>query len=110
LSEFGERLRKFRTDKGWNQDKLASDMGLTQASISQFESGTRQPTPALVEKFAQVLEVTSEALAGEDAGAVERERLMRNLKGLSPQTLEKINAVVEMIRQGERAKRQDKKG
>lgn len=109
MSEFGERLRKFRADKGWNQDKLATEMGLTQASISQFESGTRQPTPALIEKFALVLEVTPEAIVGEDSGAVERERLMRNLKGLSPQTLEKINAIVEMIRQGERAKRQDKK-
>lgn len=109
MSEFGERLRKFRADKSWNQDKLATEMGLTQASISQFESGTRQPTPALIEKFAKALDVSADALAGETEGAIERDRLMRNLKGLSPQTLEKINAIVEMIRQGERAKRQDTK-
>ncbi len=109
MTEFGARLRKFRSDKGWNQEKLAEEMALTQASISQFENGTRQPTPALVEKFAKVLGIPIESLAGEDSTVMERERLMRNLKGLSPETLEKINAIVEMIKQGERPKRQDKK-
>lgn len=109
LSVFGQKLRNARAQKGWSQVQLASEMGLKQASISQFENGSRQPTPALARKFAAVLDVPLVELVGEDGpGVLEQARLMRNLKGLSPNTLDTINTIIEAMRQKELPKRRGK--
>lgn len=110
LTDFGQNLQKIRLAAGLNQLELAEKLGLSQASISQFENGTRQPTPAIVKRLAEILNVALEELTGHDSPELAtQQRLMRNLKGLSPAALEKINAVVEMIRQAEIPKRQGKK-
>ena len=105
MAEFGDRLRAIRSEKGVNQEDLAEKMGLTQASISQFEKGQRLPTPALIEKFAEKLGVAKEELSGLDNGEFEKNKLMRNLQYLSPETLSKINGIVEMIKDSESAKK-----
>jgi len=105
MAEFGDRLRAIRSEKGVKQEDLAENMGLTQASISQFEKGQRLPTPALIEKFAEKLGVTREELSGLDNGAFEKKQLMRNLDHLSPDALAKINHIVEMIKNSESSKR-----
>ena len=108
MPEFGERLKKAREDKGMRQDELAKAMGLTQASISQFENGQRLPTPANIRKFAQVLGVPEGVLAGEDKGGFEKTLLMRNIQSLSPESLSKNNEYVEFIKQIERLRRRGK--
>lgn len=85
-----------------SQVDLAKAMGFTQAAISQFEQGKRQATPATISKLAEVIGVSREELAGEDEGAFERKILMRNLKGLSPESLKKINDIVETYRKAEK--------
>jgi transcriptional regulator with XRE-family HTH domain len=110
LLDFGQNLLRIRTTKGLNQLKLAEMVGLSQASISQFEKGSRQPTPAIVKKIAKELDIPLEELVGEDGPEVTAaQHLMRNLKGLSPAAIEKINAIAEIIREAEIAKRQSKK-
>lgn len=98
MSEFGNRLKELRVAKNWNQEDLAQAMGLTQASISQFEKGLRIPTPANINKFAEVLGVSRESLAGDNDGKFEKEMLMRNISNLTPETLRKINEIVEMYK------------
>lgn len=98
MAEFGERLKKIREEKGLNQKQLAQDMGLTQASISQFEKGQRLPTPNNINKFAKVLGVTRESLAGGNDGDFETQMLMRNIKNLSQEDLRKVNEWVEMLK------------
>jgi transcriptional regulator with XRE-family HTH domain len=101
MAKFGDRLKEARTNKGWNQDKLAEAMELTQASISQFEKGLRLPTPKNIEKFARVLEVPREYFAGKNQGAFEKEMLLRNLNNLSPDSIKKINDYAELIKKSE---------
>ena len=105
MSEFGERLRKARIDKGMNQEELAGAIGLTQASISQFEKGLRMPTPSNIRKFAQILDIPEEDLAGQNQGEFEKTLLMRNIRDLSPDSLNKINEYVEMIKRDEQTRR-----
>ena len=105
MSEFGKRLRKARIDKGINQEELAGAIGLTQASISQFEKGLRMPTPANIRKFAQILGVSEEDLAGQNQGEFEKMLLMRNIQDLSPDSLNKINEYTAMIKRDEQARR-----
>ena len=107
MSEFGDRLKKARVDKGISQQELADKVNLKQASISQFEKGQRMPTPANIDKLARILSVSIDYLAGEDQGKFEKSILMRNIKGLSPESVQKINEYVELIRIAEKNKKGD---
>lgn len=98
MAEFGDRLKKAREQKVWNQEQLAQAMDLTQASISQFEKGQRLPTPNNIDKFAEVLGVTRELLAGGNEGDFETQMLMRNIKNLSQEDLRKVNEWVEILK------------
>jgi len=102
MSEFGERLREARIKRSMNQKELAERINLKQASISQFEKGQRMPTPANIDLLAQILEVPREQLAGEDRGEFEKTMLMRNIKGLTPESVKKINDYVELIKIAEK--------
>lgn len=104
MSTFGERLKKAREQAGINQIELAERMGITQASISQYEKGLRIPTPKNIEKFTVVLGVSKEDLAGGNNAKFEQEMLMRNLKNLTPQSLKKINEYVELLKSAEKNK------
>lgn len=44
----------FRTTLGLSQQELADELGVTQAAVSQWESGTKQPRP-IVFKMLEVL-------------------------------------------------------
>lgn len=105
MSEFGERLRQSRINKGMSQVELAYAVGMTQASISQFEKGSRMPTPNNIRKFAHVLGISEENLAGQNQGQFEKTLLMRNIKNLTPESLNKINEYVSLIKRAERGKK-----
>lgn len=105
MTNFGERLKQLRNEKDFNQSELAEKVGVNQSTISQLEKGFRNPTPALVKKIAIALEVDREELAGKDETNFEREILMRNLKGMSPKEIRKINDLIEMFK--EKAKGED---
>ena len=99
----GGRLRKARISKGMSQRELADKLGLTQAAICQFEKGQRSPTPQNVRNLANILDIDLVDLAGDDEGGFERAILLRNLRGLSPETISKINEIVETYRKAEMA-------
>lgn len=102
MSEFGERLKQARIKAGMNQQELARALEVTQAAISQFEQGKRKATPATITRMAEILGVDRQTLAGSDEGEFERSILMRNLKGLSPESLKKINEIVELYKKAEK--------
>ena len=99
MAEFGQRLRLAREKNQMSQEKLAQEMNLTQASISQFEKGQRLPTPANIRKLAKILEVEEAYLAGDSEGKFERTALMRTITGLSPDELRQISKFAEFIKQ-----------
>ena len=101
MSFFGDNLKNVRLTKGWNQKQLARAMKLTQASISQFESGQRLPIPSDIDKFAKVLGIGVQSLIGNDQSDFERNKLIHNIKSLSPETIRKINDIVELIKKAE---------
>ena len=71
MADFGVRLRKLRAEKGMSQKDVADAVGMTQAAISQLESGRRVATPKTVKRLAEALGVDIEELAGEDEGEFE---------------------------------------
>ena len=39
----GNKLRKFRNEKGWSQDAVAAQLGISQPAYSQYESNKTMP-------------------------------------------------------------------
>lgn len=64
LDTFGQRLRNARLTAGWTQKELASESGLTQSAIGNYESGQRvEPTGAALVRLSRALRVTPEWLS-----------------------------------------------
>ncbi len=57
LSRVGERVRKFRKQKGWTLEELSKESGLHQSSISQIERGQRNLTLKNLNRLSEGLDV-----------------------------------------------------
>lgn len=54
---FGKKLKDLRTQKGWSQEELAKQMGVTRRTIGGYEAGTTYPrTRDMYAKLAELLE------------------------------------------------------
>lgn len=53
--KFGEKLRKYRTERRMSQDELASILETSKQVISRYESGQRSPKIGVVQEYAQKL-------------------------------------------------------
>lgn len=47
-----ERIKEFRTTRGWSQEQLAAELGVDQATVSRIENGVepRGPIKLLLER------------------------------------------------------------
>lgn len=54
---FGINVRRLRKERGMSQEALADAVELAPTYVGQLERGRRNPTLAVVEKFASVLQV-----------------------------------------------------
>ena len=61
---FGERLKELRQEKNIGQNQLASDLGISNASISYYETGKQEPTASTIIKLANYFNVSSDYLLG----------------------------------------------
>ena len=102
MSDFGEYLSRIRTEKGLSQQDLADALGMTQAAISQLESGKRVATPKTVKRLAEALQVDIEELAGEDEQSFELRALMRTAKGASPIAIRHANELLALTKRSEK--------
>ena len=57
LQEFGERLLKSRTERGYSQRELSDLAGLSCAMITKYEKGNTDPGATNLIKIARVLNV-----------------------------------------------------
>jgi transcriptional regulator with XRE-family HTH domain len=54
----GRRLRKLRTDRGWNQAYLAEISGIDRVHISELENGRREAGLRVLEMLATSFQIT----------------------------------------------------
>ena len=55
--KFGIKFKKFRTDKGWSQEKLALSADLDRTYIPNIEKGEWNVSIVVIEKIAIALDV-----------------------------------------------------
>lgn len=61
-SKFGEKLKELRKQKNLSQGKLAKLLGVHPTHISRYERGIIHPTSRLLQKLAEVLDVSADSL------------------------------------------------
>ena len=61
-----KNLQKARESKKWTQVRLATEIEVSQQSITFYETGTRVPSLEVAYKLAKVLGTSIEYLIGED--------------------------------------------
>jgi transcriptional regulator with XRE-family HTH domain len=60
----GERIQVLLDSRGMSRKQLAEASGLTEAAISRYVSGTRNPKSISLSAIAKALDVTSDELLG----------------------------------------------
>lgn len=65
---FGINVRRVRRERGFSQEALAHEVQLATTYVGQLERGRRNPTLAVVEKFAIALDVNPLELLREGIG------------------------------------------
>jgi len=58
LSDFGNRLRKLRVEKGFSQEKFADLTQLDRTYVSGLERGKRNPSYLILLKIAKSLNIS----------------------------------------------------
>lgn len=61
---FSERLMQLRKEKGFNQKYLATYMGVSQVSISNWERGFKEPNFQVLKDLANLFGVSCDYLLG----------------------------------------------
>lgn len=59
---FGESLRRFRTDRGWSQERLAEEAGITLNYVGNLERGEQGPSLNILLRLARALEIDAPTL------------------------------------------------
>lgn len=81
----GERIKELRKHYNWTQQELAEKLGVTSASISSWESGTRRPDFETLDNLCDIFKVTLDYLLGR---VDKNEYLMNRLENLKVDMIE----------------------
>ena len=54
---FSERLKRFRLERGWSQEDLASRLDVSPGSVGNWEIGPHVPHPKTLRKIAALFDV-----------------------------------------------------
>lgn len=60
--KWGRRIRAFRKLKGYTQEGLAKDLGVSVSVLGEVERGNRVPSKQFVEEIAEQLDISVEEL------------------------------------------------
>jgi Zn-dependent peptidase ImmA (M78 family)/transcriptional regulator with XRE-family HTH domain len=100
MSGLGEVLETARRAQGLTQADLAQQAGVTQAALSRYENGLREPEADALERIAGVLGVTTSFLlhAGRAQGSMAMDAHMRRRATAPPGTWRQLEARLNVYR------------
>ena len=75
--ELGSRITETLQKRGMTQKELASRIGVTEAVISRYVSGDREPKPEVLANIATALHTTSDFLLGIECEEFDHRRVKR---------------------------------
>ena len=99
---FGQRLIELRKARGFTQQELADEVGLSRRMVAYYESQTKHPPTTHLPAFAKALKVSTDELLG--AVAVKRQpvrerdtRLKRRLQQIEKLDAAEKRQVIQLI-------------
>jgi Zn-dependent peptidase ImmA (M78 family) len=100
MNNLGEVLETARRACGYTQEELAAKAGVTQAALSRYETGRRDPEPEVLARLAQALGVTETFLAraGRIHGGMAVDAHMRRRQTARPTIWRQLEARLNMYR------------
>ncbi|WP_236894913.1 MULTISPECIES: helix-turn-helix domain-containing protein [Clostridium] len=64
MKTIGEKIQILREERNLKQKELAELAGITEATLSRYENGKREPKGEIISKLANVLNVSTDYLLG----------------------------------------------
>lgn len=80
-----ENIKKFRKERGLTQEELAIRVNVVRQTVSKWEKGQSVPDAELLQKIAEVLEVTVSQLLGEEKEMEHRNAIAEQLSRINEQ-------------------------
>lgn len=98
MMTLGKRIATLLQNRGMQQKELAETIGITEATMSRYISGEREPKPEMLANIATALHTTSDYLLGIERDEFDlpkvRRMIARNASALSDaEKKELINAL-----------------
>ncbi len=75
--DLGLRITEMLEKRNMNQRELAERVNLSEAQLSRYISGDREPKPATIANIATALQTTSDYLLGIDDGVFSHSKIRR---------------------------------
>lgn len=96
--EFGDRLQGLLRDQGVTQKDLAIRIGTTEATISRYVSGDREPKADVLANIATALHTTSDYLLGIERDEFDFPKIKRMIaRNASEMTAQERRALVSAL-------------
>lgn len=93
-----ENLKSLRFSKNLTQKQLAEGSGITQASISQIESGVRSPTEKIINKLCSFLECKPKDILLVDSDKFSiKDVVLQKINIANKRQLEEINTICNYV-------------
>ena len=93
MVDFGETLKKLRTQEGLTQQQLADKLGVTKSIVSYYELQERYPSPEVLIKLASIFHVSTDYLLG-----IEHINDYIDLSGLDDEDITLVKRIVTSLR------------
>lgn len=72
---FGDQFRKIREARGYSQNKVAEDLGISRSTVSMYESGLREPSFENLEAIADYFNCNMNYLLGKEDDTIPKTTL-----------------------------------
>lgn len=110
-----ERIKKLREQNNLSQEGLGKILGLTGPAIARWEKGTAEPNSKILIKLADLFNVSTDYLLGNDKETKKEIELLKNalrnsgfMKGKDDLTDEEFNTLMDFIKANEKFLFKDK--
>lgn len=95
---FGERILRLLQKRGMTQKELAQRINTTEATLSRYVSGDREPKAEMVANIATALHTTSDYLLGIEKDGVDVSKMTRILaRSASTLSMEDKKALINAL-------------
>ena len=96
--EIGQRIRRYRREKGMSQEQLAERVNISVTHMSHIETGnTKLSLPVLVD-VADVLQVGADDLLTDRVQTADSEYILKLVSGCTPQQMDFICELIKMVK------------